>query len=83
MNPELLAACHYLSSAIAQAFAALIALTAIFYIYRIQVLTDHIKEVVKSLAVIIDLIARRGRLLNRPVHVQHFRVDLQVDPYGA
>lgn len=45
MNPELLQAYYWLSSAIAQAFAALIALTAMFYIYRKRLLQDRIKEV--------------------------------------
>jgi uncharacterized protein (UPF0335 family) len=49
MNPELLAAYHYLSSAIAQAFAALIALTAMFYIYRIGRLKSEKKSIADNL----------------------------------
>ncbi len=49
MNPELLAAYHYLSSAIAQAFAALIALTAMFYIYRITKLENEKKKIAEGI----------------------------------
>lgn len=49
MNPELLAAYHYLSSAIAQAFAALIALTAMFYIYRVGILRNRMSKLKDSI----------------------------------
>jgi len=61
MNPELLAAYHYLSSAIAQAFAALITLTAMFYIYRRQLLNNQIKDVVnEGISLLAALHARRS-----------------------
>jgi len=67
MNPELLAAYHYLSSAIAQAFAALIALTAMFYIYRMGTLQREIKEIVDSLRPLIE--NDRGSVRDMPRHV--------------
>lgn len=44
MDANLFTAYNYLSSAIAQAFAALIALTAMFYVYRIGRLKNQIKN---------------------------------------
>ena len=44
MDANLLTAYNYLSSAIAQAFAALIALTAMFYIYRMGAIRNQLKE---------------------------------------
>jgi uncharacterized membrane protein len=49
MDANLFTAYNYLSSAIAQAFAALIALTAMFYIYRKQTLGKKIEELIEHL----------------------------------
>lgn len=53
MNPELLQAYHYLSSAIVQAFAALIALTAMFYVYRRQIIINRKKSCTDQIKLII------------------------------
>jgi len=47
MDANLFTAYHYLSSAIAQAFAVLIALTAMFYIYRRNALQTKMRETVR------------------------------------
>ncbi|TKJ42947.1 hypothetical protein CEE36_05525 [candidate division TA06 bacterium B3_TA06] len=62
----LLQAYHYLSSAIAQAFAALIALTAMFYIYRRGVLRSRIKSTVESMIPFIDLIDNESKSILTP-----------------
>jgi len=82
MNPELLAAYHYLSSAIAQAFAALIALTAMFYIYRRGILKKQLDEVAdEGRSLLAQRNARRSgenlenqqRIADSPVN--HYRLD--------
>lgn len=49
MENQLLQGYYWLSSAIAQAFAALIALTAMFYIYRKQALKNQINEILNHI----------------------------------
>jgi len=50
---ELVQAYYWLSSAIAQAFAALIAFTVIVYIYRIGKLDSRLSEIINSLKLVI------------------------------
>ncbi len=54
MDPNLFSAYNYLSSAIAQAFAALIAFTVMVYIYRKGMLQAELKEAVDSLRPLIE-----------------------------
>ncbi|MBN2378433.1 hypothetical protein JXM67_01340 [candidate division WOR-3 bacterium] len=49
MDSNLFTAYNYLSSAIAQAFAALIALTAMFYIYRMGILRNRMSKLKDSI----------------------------------
>jgi len=49
MDANLFTAYNYLSSAIAQAFAALIALTAMFYIYRMGILRNRMSKLKDSI----------------------------------
>ncbi|MEA3311050.1 MAG: hypothetical protein U9Q76_02390 [candidate division WOR-3 bacterium] len=67
MDANLFTAYNYLSSAIAQAFAALIALTAMFYIYRRGALRREIKEIVDSLRPLIE--DDRGSIRDMAKHV--------------
>lgn len=81
MEDQLLQAYYWLSSAIAQAFAALIALTGMFYIYRRQELNNRLKETANSLAIVLDLIEvefgtierliSRNEILNNVMTNQH------------
>lgn len=77
MNPDLLPAYYWLSSAIAQAFAALIALTAMFYIYRRTTIDNKIDKLLDSASGFIAW----GFSQTKKRISEDFRADMQVKAY--
>lgn len=87
---NLFTAYNYLSSAIAQAFAALIALTAMFYIYRRQMLKNQIKELCdrgRSLSALLKTmlnsqdIEKREKMANTFIAAENLEPEANVIDY--